>query len=120
MWKVDGLSLIRAAVSRDRFKMMLRFIRFDNESTRAEPAKIDKPAPIRDIWIMLNRNLEKAYKPHEYITIDEQLFSYRSHNKFTQYIPPTKYGIKVFWACDAHTHCKVRSILESQLMFLDK
>ena len=30
MWKGDALPLIRAAMSRDRFKMMLRFIRFDN------------------------------------------------------------------------------------------
>ena len=52
---------------------------------------------------MLNRNLEKAYKTYECITIDEQLFPFRGHTKFTQYIPskPSKYGIKVFWACDA-------------------
>ena len=36
MWKVDALPLVRAAMFRDRFKMMLRFIRFDNENTRAE------------------------------------------------------------------------------------
>ena len=98
MWKVDGLPLVRAAMSHYRYKVMLRFIRFDNKSTRAERAKTDKAATIRDIWIMLNKNLEKAYKLYEYITIDEQLFSYRSHTKFTQYIlsKPSKYGIKVF------------------------
>ena len=50
---------------------------------------------------MLNRNLEKAYKPYECITIQVQLFSFRGHSKFTQYIPrkPATYGI--FWACDA-------------------
>lgn len=103
IWNVDALPLIRAAMSRDRVKMMLRFIRFDNENTRAERVQTDKAAPIRDIWIMLNRNLEKAYKPYECITIDEQLFPFRGHTKFIQYIPskPTKYGIKIFWACDA-------------------
>ena len=35
MWQSDRLPLIRAAMSRDRFKMMLRFITFDNENTRA-------------------------------------------------------------------------------------
>ena len=54
--------------------MMLRFLRFDNKSTRAERVKTDKAAPIRDIWIMLKRNLEKAYKPYERITTDKQLF----------------------------------------------
>ena len=102
MWKGDALPLIRAAMSRDQFKLKLRFIRFDNKNTRAERAQKDKAATILDIWIMLNRNLEKAYKTYECITIDEQLFPFRGHTKFTQYIlsKPAKYGIKVFWACD--------------------
>lgn len=65
-WKIDALPLIRAAMSRDRFKMMLRFISFDFENTRVERAKMpktDKAAPIRDIWTMLNKNLKIAYKP---------------------------------------------------------
>ena len=103
MWNGDALPLIRAAMSRDRFKMMLGFIRFDNKNTRTERVQTDKAASTRGIWIMLNRNLEKAYKPYECITIDQQLFPFRGHTKFTQYIPskPAKYGIKVFWACDA-------------------
>ena len=90
-------------MSRDQFKMMLRFIRFDIENTRAERAQTDKATPKQDIWIMLNRNLEKAYKPYECITIDELLFPFRGHTKFTQYLPskPAKYGLKVFWACYA-------------------
>ena len=59
MWKSDSLPLVRAAMSRDRFKMMLRLIRFDDENTRAEHAQTDKAAPIRDIWIMVNRILKK-------------------------------------------------------------
>ncbi|XP_069585014.1 piggyBac transposable element-derived protein 4-like [Ranitomeya imitator] len=103
MWNVAALPLIRAAMSRDRFKMILRFIRFDNENTRAERVQTDKAAPIRDIWTMLNSNLERAYKPYHCITVDEQLFPFRGHTKFTQYIPskPAKYGIKIFWACDS-------------------
>ncbi|KAL4090139.1 hypothetical protein QTP88_025038 [Uroleucon formosanum] len=103
MWKFDSLPLIRAAMPRDRFKMLLRFIRFDNVNTRNIRITTDKAAPIRDIWTMLNYNLQKNYKPTENITVDEQLFPYRGHTKFTQYIPskPAKYGIKIFWACDA-------------------
>ena len=103
MQKGDALPLLRAALSRDQFKMMFRFIRFDNENTRAERAQTDEAAPKQDIWIMLNRNLEKAYKPYECITIHEQLFPFKGHTKFTQYIPskPATYCIKVFWACYA-------------------
>ena len=38
----DALPLICAAMSRDRFKMMLRFIRFDNENNRAKCAQTGK------------------------------------------------------------------------------
>ena len=107
IWKGDALPLVRAAMFRDRLKIMLRFIKFDKENTRTERTQTDKAAPIQDIWIMLNRNLEKAYKPYECITIDVQFFPFRGHTKFTQYIPskPATYGIKVFWACDASNAC---------------
>jgi len=49
MWKVNTLPLIHAAMSHDRFKMMVRFIRFDKENTCAECAQTDTAAPIRDI-----------------------------------------------------------------------
>ena len=46
---------------------------------------------------------KSLHKSYECIAIDEQLFPFKSHTKFTQYIPfkPTTYGIKVFWACYA-------------------
>ncbi|KAF2887709.1 hypothetical protein ILUMI_18464 [Ignelater luminosus] len=46
MWKPESLPLFRAAMSRDRFKM---FIRFDKQNTRNERAETDKIAPIRDM-----------------------------------------------------------------------
>jgi len=100
-------------MSRDRFKQLLRFIRFDNKTIRVERAKIDKAAPIRDIWDMFNANLFRGFKQGECITIDEQLFPFRGHTKFTQYIPskPAKYGIKVFWACDAETSYPLKGLL---------
>ena len=36
---------------------------------------------------MFNSNLSKMYKRTENLTIDEQLYPYRGHTKFTQYIP---------------------------------
>lgn len=103
LWKTDAIPLVRASMPRERFKFLLRCIRFDNDNTREERAQSDKAAPIRDIWIMLNANLQKCYQPKQCITVDEQLFPFRGRTKFTQYIPskPSKYGIKVFWACDA-------------------
>lgn len=113
LWKKDASPIYKALMSRDQFKEFLRFIRFDDMATREERAKTDKPAPIRDIWEMLNVNLKSGYKPGECVTVDEQLFPFRGHTKFTQYIPskPAKYGIKVFWACDASTSYPLKGIL---------
>lgn len=54
---------------------------------------------------MLNANLSKMYRLPENLTIDEQLYPFRGHTKFTQYIPPklAKYGIKIWWICDTET-----------------
>jgi hypothetical protein len=113
LYKNDGLPLVRAAMSRDRFNLFLKCIRFDNDTTRQERLASDKAAPVSDIWLMLNHNLEKAYKPHECITVDEQIFPFRGHTRFTQYIPskPSKYGIKVFWASNALTGYPLRGIM---------
>lgn len=104
LWKSNHLPLFRAAMSHDRFKMLLRFIRFDNDVTRPERLLADKATAIRDIWTMFISNLNKMYKPRECITVDEQLYGYRGRTRFTQYMPskPEKYGIKIFWACDAN------------------
>ena len=57
---------------RNRFKVTLRFIIFYKKNTRAKRVQKDKVAPIRDIRPMLNKNLERAYKPHECITLDQR------------------------------------------------
>lgn len=120
IWQTNAFPLIRAAISRDRFYLFLRCIRFDSYRTRAVRAETDKAAPIRDIWNMLNSNLKKGYKPYENITVDEQLFPYRGRTKFTQYMKskPAKYEIKIFWVCDSKMHVlyKVLFILESLQM----
>ena len=36
LWKSDYLPLVRASMSRNRFRMLLRFIRFDNDITRPQ------------------------------------------------------------------------------------
>ena len=62
---------------------------------------------------MLNKNLQILYKPSESITIDEQLYPYRGHTKFTQYMPskPAKYGIKVWWICNKETKYPLQGIM---------
>lgn len=103
LWAITSYPLYRATMGINRFWALLRFIRFDDANTRSQRTLTDKAASIRDVWTMLNANLAAHYKPSENLTIDEQLFPYRGRTKFTQYIPskPAKYGIKVWWICDA-------------------
>ena len=50
--------------------------------------------------------------PDPFITADEQLIPWRGRCKFLQYLPskPDKYGIKVFWACDAENQDPVGAV----------
>ena len=113
LWKTNNLPIFRAALSHKRFLQITRYIRFDDGRTRNFRQATDKAAPIRDIWNFLNENLAKNYEPDDAITVDEQLFPYRGRTKFTQFIPskPAKYGIKVWWACDAKTKYPLHGIL---------
>ena len=49
--------------------------------------------------------LRRNYIPWTDMTVDEQLAPYRGRCPFRQYIPskPAKYGIKIWWNCDAVT-----------------
>jgi len=57
MWQSYSYPLYRAAMGSNRFWNIIRFIRFDDANTRTERLKNDKATPLRDIWIMLNKNL---------------------------------------------------------------
>lgn len=112
LWAPHSFPLYRAAMSRDRFKAILRTICFDDHATREARKSTDKAAAISEMWMLMNDNLRKQYRPHNNITIDE-LFSLRGRVSFRQYIPskPAKYGIKIFWACDSKTNYPLNGII---------
>lgn len=98
-----GSTFFKATKSVSRFEQLLRFIRFDDKSTRSERRKTDKLCPIRDIWERVTANFKKYYSPFQNLTVDEQLMPCRSRCSFIQFMPkkPDKYGIKIFWVCDS-------------------
>ena len=55
------------------------------------------------------------YKPTKNLTIDEQLYPYLGHTKFRQYISskPAKYGIKIWWICDAENAYPLKGIIHT-------
>ena len=100
-----GIQIVRSTMSRNRFRDLLRALRFDDKSTRGERKAKDKFAPIREIWTDFESALRKYYSPGPNITVDEQLMPFRGRCGFLQYLPskPDKYGLKVFWAVDSET-----------------
>lgn len=113
MWHSNSYPLYRATMGLNRFHNIMRFLRFDDNNTRSQRKKEDKAAPIRDLWTMFTANLSQMYKPTENLTIDEQLYPFRGRTGFTQYIPskPAKYGVKIWWICDAENAYPLHGII---------
>ncbi|UYV65948.1 PBRM1, partial [Cordylochernes scorpioides] len=104
-WARDstGFELCRIAMSENRFRFLLRVIRFDDKATRNERLRQDKLAAVRLILDTFVKNYQKHYSPSEYITVDEKLDAFRGKCNFRQYIPSkhNKYGIKLFALVDS-------------------
>ncbi|XP_071051100.1 piggyBac transposable element-derived protein 4-like [Onthophagus taurus] len=109
LWRKDNVlsrQMYTVVMARDRFKDILRFIRFDNTETREDRKKVDKLAPIREVSDMFAANCRESYEASNTGTVDEQLVTYRGRCPFKVYMPskPGKYGIKIWTLCDAKTY----------------
>ncbi|XP_076837403.1 uncharacterized protein LOC143483243 [Brachyhypopomus gauderio] len=104
--KKYAVPAIKDTMSRDRYKEIMRYLRFDDKDTRAERVKSDRFAAISDIWQCFVRNCTLCYTPGQHInTVDEQLFPTKVRCPFLQYIAtkPDKFGIKFWIAADLKT-----------------
>ena len=80
--------------------MIARWIRFDDRSSRRPR---DKLSPIREISELINAKFKSSYNASPFITLDEQLLTFRGKCGFKMFIPskPGKYGIKLWVLCDS-------------------
>lgn len=103
LFHTSHMPFYRAVMSLVRFEQLLRFVRFDDSRTRLERIRMDKLAPIREIWDKFVMKLAEPFVPSKDLCIDEQLLVTRNRCSFRQYIPskPGKYGIKIFWLVDS-------------------
>ncbi|XP_044766245.1 piggyBac transposable element-derived protein 4-like [Coccinella septempunctata] len=101
----SGIESCYLAMSENRFRFLLRCVRFDNVETRNERRELDKLAPIRELFENFLVNFQANFIPSEFLTVDEQLLAFRGRCGFKQFIPskPAKYGIKMFALVDAKT-----------------
>ena len=86
----------RAAVSRDRQKLIYKFCRFNNIDIREERQVNDKFCHVRELWDKFIEQSQSLYNLGPNATIDEMLLKFRGRYSFRQYMPskPDGYGIK--------------------------
>lgn len=101
-----GIEFFRLVMSLQRFRFIMRSIRFDDSNSRVERKHVDKLAYIREVFDIFTRNCITNYEPSDFMTVDEMLIAFRGNCPFRQYIPrkPAKFGIKIHAACDVKTH----------------
>ncbi|XP_051956395.1 piggyBac transposable element-derived protein 4-like isoform X1 [Xyrauchen texanus] len=103
--KEFGHSFFKETMSRQKFRDIMRYLRFDDKSTRAARLVTDRFAMISEIFDKFVKNSIASYTPGENITVDEQLFPTKARCRFTQYMAnkPDKFGIKFWVAADVET-----------------
>ncbi|XP_071268197.1 piggyBac transposable element-derived protein 4-like [Salvelinus alpinus] len=106
LWDAESdRAIFHATMSLQTFQVLSQVIRFDNRDTRPGRRQQDKLAAIREVWHKWVERPPLIYNPSPDITVDERLIAFKGCCTFKQYMPskPSKYGIKIWAACDART-----------------
>ena len=95
----------KAATSRDRLLLLIRFCRFDDADTKNN-RKDDRFGHVREAWEIFNNRCRELYGLGLHVTIDEMLQTFHGRCRFRQYMPqkPRRYGIKYWILADAESH----------------
>ncbi|XP_061512551.1 uncharacterized protein LOC133393104 [Anopheles gambiae] len=113
MWSEKyGLPFCKNVMSRNRFREIMKFLRFDEKSTRSQRLQTDKFALISDVFSRFVSNCQTNYVPGPHISVDEQLFPSKTRCPFTQFMAskPDKYGQKYWMAVDVDSKYVVNII----------
>lgn len=81
-----GFELVYLTMSLNRFRFLIRSVRFDDIRDRPQRQEIDKLAAIRSFIEAIRYRLE-YYTPSENLTLDEQLVAFRGRCRFIMYLP---------------------------------
>ena len=113
LWIIrSGRPIFTATMSRNRFELLLRILRFDDKSSRDERLKSDNFAAIREVFDIFNDRCRDNCALSSRVTIDETLRKFRGNCKFRLYMPqkPGKYGL-LFHVLTNATHRYVSRML---------
>lgn len=93
-------------MSRYRLWILVKILRCDDKATRANRKSIDKFAPIREIFNLLNDTFLIYFTPGKNDVITEMLSLFRRNCPFKLFMNenPGKYGILIGMLADCLTH----------------
>ena len=102
----------RATMPVNRFRHIMRCIRFDDKATRQERRKSDNFAAIREVFVQFNALLLDYFVPSDCVTVDETLRPFRGRCSFVTYIPnkPARYGLLIRDMADARTRYMMKML----------
>ena len=85
--------------------LILKFLHLND--VEAQPVggdpTYDKLYKVRPFMDLVLENFQSAYQPHQHISIDESVISYKGRLSFIQYLPkkPHKWGLKAWVLADS-------------------
>ena len=105
-WRVTSLfhgCWARAFIpSRQRFKALMAFLHLTKPTEEQADDRLKKVRWLND---HMKGTCSKLYRPLQKISIDERMVKMKGRSILKQYLPnkPTKWGVKLFAACDVST-----------------
>ena len=92
-------------MSLNRFKVIIKFLHFDNKDTRENRRQCDKLSTFTEIWENFLSRCRTCYSLGANGTIDEMLVRFCGHCPFRIYMPskPNWYDIKIWVLADSET-----------------
>ena len=86
-------------MSRDRFKLILKFLHFNDNSTYDpnDPDR-DRLHKVRPFLDLIRNRFQRVYKPGKNLSVDESLILFKGRIHFRQYIKTkrARFGIKLY------------------------
>ena len=109
-WSTDSMietPIFGKVMSRNRFEIILSYLHF-NDNEKRSPNCDDRLYKVRPIIDHFVGKFREMYNPHENISIDEGMLSWRGRLGFRVYNPkkPVKYGVKSYILTDSvNSYC---------------
>lgn len=72
-----GVEVVYVTLSLQRFRFVLGCLHFDDVRERSQRRRLDKLAPIREIFEKFLLNSKNSFRPSRYVSVDEQLVGFR-------------------------------------------